>query len=239
MLGVACSVALALCMSSGLLPSAVRARQSSANSASTESSTSVPSITYQKVFKGSTPEFVEITIRQDGKGTWDVRQLDEDAAPQPFSVSPSLAGDIFGLASQLHDFEGIELDAQRRIAYLGRKTLRYEQAGRRNEVAYNYTLNENAAELQRIFEELGREEMDIQDLDRMMRYDHLGLNDVLVRIESDVNANAIPAPENLTPVLDQISSDERFMQIARQRAQLLAQRLRAGNAAAPSQPSHH
>jgi hypothetical protein len=232
---------------SGELPSAVgtqqapqaQAQEPQGDALVARALPSVPAITYEKTFKGSVPEYVEITIRRDGGGTWDIRQLDEDAARQAFTVSASLTGEIFRLAGQLHNFAGINLDAERRIAYLGKKTFRYEQGANRQEVTYNYTLNEDAAELQRIFEGLGREEGDIQDLRRVMRYDRLGVNDVLLRIESDVNANAIPAPENLTPVLDQISSDERYMEIARQRAQSLAERLRAGAPAAASQPASH
>jgi hypothetical protein len=226
--------AAALLLSLALFASATHAQQ---QAQADPVAPTAATVTYQKVFKGSIPEYVDISIRQDGSGTWDIRQLDEDAAPQAFKVSETLAGEIFSLAGQLHDFDGVELDTQRRIAYLGKKTFRYEQGARKTEVTYNYTLNEDAAELQRIFEGLGREEADIQDLQRVMRYDRLGINDVLLRIEADVNANAIPAPENLTPVLDQISSDERYMQIARQRAQSLAQRLRAGHLTPASPPA--
>lgn len=198
---------------------------------------SIAAITYSKTFKGSIPEFVEITVHQNGSGTWDIRQLDENAAPQPFDINASLASEIFRLAALLHNFDGIDLDAQRRIAYLGQKTFRYEQGARKQEVTYNYTLNEDAAALQQIFEGLGREELDVQDLQRTMRYDHLGVNEVLRRIETDVNANAIPAPENLLPVLDQVSSDERYMEIARKHAQVLAQRLRAAHNAPAQGPS--
>jgi hypothetical protein len=213
------------------------AQQPEANSLVSPSPAPVATIAYEKTFKGSVPEYVAITMRQDGSGTWDIRQLDEDAAPQAFTVPAPLAAEIFRLAAQLHYFQGANLDVQHRIAYLGKKTFRYELGAEKYEVTYNYTLNENAAELQRIFEGLGREEADIQDLKRVMRYDHLGVNDVLQRIETDANSNSIPAPENLTPVLDQISSDERYMQIARQRAQSLAQRLRAGGSTPASAPA--
>jgi hypothetical protein len=228
--------AAVLSLSLALSSSAAQAQQPQTDSLLSGPSAPVATITYQKTFKGSVPEYVEIKVREDGGGIWDIRQLDEDAGPQTFTVGTPLAAEIFQLAGQLHDFDGINLDTQRRIAYLGKKTFRYERDAHKTEVTYNYTLNEDASELQRIFEGLGREEADIQELQRVMRYDRLGVNDVLQRIENDVNANAVPAPENLTPVLDQISSDERYMQIARQRAQSLAQRLRAAHPS-PSSPA--
>ena len=45
-------------------------------------------VTYRRVFKSSTPEFIEIKISDQGKATFDIRQLDEDADPEPFEVGP-------------------------------------------------------------------------------------------------------------------------------------------------------
>ena len=44
-------------------------------------------ITYRRVFKGSNPEFIEIKVPENGDATFDIRQLSEDADPQPFPVS--------------------------------------------------------------------------------------------------------------------------------------------------------
>jgi hypothetical protein len=183
-------------------------------------------ITYQKTFKGSTPEYFEIIVRQDGSGSYDIRQLEDQPNPQVFTVSPNLAARIFQLATALHDFDGVALDVQRRIAYLGQKTLRYESGGEKHEVSYNYTLNADATQLQQLFEGLGREQLDLQDLRRTMRYDRLGVIDVLQRIEEDLNAKALAQPETLLPALDELAADDRYMAIARQRARSLAESIR-------------
>ena len=52
-------------------------------------------ITYRKIFKTSYPEFVEIKINEAGAGTYDIRQLDEDANPQPFEIGAPLVERIF------------------------------------------------------------------------------------------------------------------------------------------------
>src|SRR5579864_7528612 len=36
-------------------------------------------ITFQRVFKGSNPEFIRITVSEDGTATYDIRQLSEDS----------------------------------------------------------------------------------------------------------------------------------------------------------------
>ena len=186
-------------------------------------------ITYRKIFKTSYPEFVEIKVNQTGSGTYDIRQLDEDANPQPFEIGAPLAERIFSLATKLHNFQGVDLDVHRRLANLGEKTLVYENGAEKHEAKFNYTLDDSASQLENIFEGLARQTSDISDLARTMRYDRLGVNDVLLQIESDVNNKLIPEPERLLPMLDQVAGDEKLIDIARQRARALATRIRSAH----------
>ena len=87
-----------------------------------------PTITFRKVFKSSYPEFVEIKLDESGKGTCDIRQLSDDASPQPFEISAPIAQKIFALAGSLHNFNGVDLEVHRHIASLGDKTFRYTMA---------------------------------------------------------------------------------------------------------------
>lgn len=186
-------------------------------------------ITYRKIFKTSYPEFVEIKINESGSGTYDIRQLDEDANPQPFEIGAPLAERIFSLAAKLHDFQGVDLDVHRRLANLGEKTFEYENGAEKHETKFNYTLDESASQLVNIFEGLVRQTSDISDLARTMRYDRLGVNDVLLQIESDLNTKQIPEPERLLPILDQLAGDDKLLEIARQRARNLAGHIRSGH----------
>src|SRR5579863_2453669 len=87
-------------------------------------------ITFRRIFKGSSPEYIEISVREDSNaGTFEIRQLDEDPGSSPFEVSAGLRTKIFGLAAELKDFEGQDLDVHRKIANLGEKTFRWEQGG--------------------------------------------------------------------------------------------------------------
>lgn len=186
-------------------------------------------ITYRKIFKTSYPEFVEIKINESGSGTYDIRQLDEDPNPQPFEISAPLAERIFSLAAKLHDFQGVDLDVHRRLANLGEKTFEYQNGAEKHETKFNYSLDESASQLVNIFEGLARQTSDISDLARTMRYDRLGVNDVLLQIESDLNNKQIPEPERLLPVLDQLAGDDKILEIARQRARTLAGHIRSGH----------
>ena len=184
-------------------------------------------ITFRKVFKTSYPEFVEIKIDQAGTGTYDIRQLDEDPNPQPFEVSAPLAQRIFELAAKLNNFQNVDLEVHRRLANLGAKTLLYQKGAEKHETDFNYTLDDTATQLVNIFEGLARQTTDLSDLVRTMRYDHLGVNDVLLQIERDYNNKLLPEPERLLPTLDQLAADEKFVDIARARARALATRIRS------------
>jgi hypothetical protein len=183
-------------------------------------------ITYRRVFKSSTPEFIEIKISDQGKCTFDIRQLDEDADPQPFEVGPEVQKKIFELASDLKYFAVQNLDIQKKIANLGQKTFRYENGAEVHETSFNYTMNASATQLMQIFEGLAKQQMDLTLLQRRAQFDRLGVNDALLQFENDMDHRLLPEPERLLPVLDQIAADSHFVEIARSRARALAERIR-------------
>jgi hypothetical protein len=186
-------------------------------------------ITYRKIFKSSYPEFVELKVNDSGSGTYDIRQLSDDSSPQPMELDAQIVQKIFDLAAKLHNFDGIELEMHRRIANLGEKTFRYDRGAETHHVTFNYTLDRSAEQLLQIFETLARQQSDLSDLQRTMRYDRLGVNDVLGQIEKDYDANLLPEPQKLLASLDQLGADQHFIDIARDRARALAARIRSGH----------
>ncbi len=193
----------------------------------TEPSAAGAKLTFRRVFKSSTPEFIEISIREDSDdATFEIRQLDDDPGAARFQVSSALRSKMFALASQLNHFQGQDLDVHRKIANLGEKTFRWERGAETYEVKFNYTLNSAASQLLLIFEGLARQQELLVLLERRMRYDRLGINDALLQFETDLNRNLLPEPQRALPTLDQIAGDSRFIEIGRQRARALAERIR-------------
>lgn len=200
--------------------------------AAAASASTVAKLTFRRVFKESTPEFIEIVVSQDSdKATYEIRQIDEDPEKSPFEVSAPLRAKMFDLAGQMNHFQNQDLDVHRKIANLGEKTFRWEQGSEAHEVKFNYTLNTAAAQLLQIFEGLARQEELIELLERRMKYDRLGINDALLQFETDLNRNMLPEPQRALTVLDQISGNPQYVEIARQRARTLAERIRRGGAA--------
>jgi len=184
-------------------------------------------LTFRRIFKSSTPEFIEISIREDSdEANYEIRQLDDDPGAAKFQVSPALRAKMFALAQQLNRFQAQDLDVHRKIANLGEKTFRWEQGSETHEVKFNYTLNSTASQLLQIFEGLARQQELLTLLERRMKYDRLGINDALLQFETELNRKLLPEPERALPTLDQIAGDARFVEVGRQRARNLAERIR-------------
>jgi hypothetical protein len=186
-------------------------------------------ITYRRVFKGSSPEFIEIKLTEPGGATFDIRQIAEDADPSPFEIGPAVRQKIFELATDLKNFAVTDLEIEKKIANLGQKTFRFERGAEIHEATFNYTLNPSANQLMQIFEGLARQQGDLILLQRNAKYDRLGVNDALLQFESDMDHRLLPEPERMLPVLDQIAGDSHFVEIARSRARALAERIRSSH----------
>ena len=211
------------------VPSSLVGTASNATSAATSAAVAPAEsakLTFRRIFKSSSPEFIEIVVPEDAhSATYDIRQLDEDPSALPFEISAGLRAHMFELAAQLNHFQGQDLDVHRKIANLGEKTFRWEKGANAHEVKFNYTLNSAAAQLLQIFEGLARQQEHVMLLTRRMRYDRLGINDALLQFETDLNHKLLPEPQCALPMLDEIGNDSRFVDIARQRARTLAERI--------------
>jgi hypothetical protein len=202
-----------------------------ANGGASSSVAAVPAggakLTFRRIFKSSSPEFIEISVLENSdEATYEIRQLDEDPGGAKFQVSSQLRAKMFALASELKNFQGQDLDVHRKIANLGEKTFRWERGDEVHEVKFNYTLNSSATQLLQIFEGLARQQELLSLLERRMKYDRLGINDALLQFETDLNRKLLPEPQRALPTLDQIAGDARFVDIGRQRARNLADRIR-------------
>ncbi len=220
------AIALLLSSPQAAVSSSTDESRAAASAASTPAASGAK-IVFRRVFKGSSPEFIELSIQQSSdEATYEIRQLEEDPGAATFQVSSVLRAKMFDLAGQLHHFQGQDLDVHRKIANLGEKTFRWEQGGESHETKFNYTLNSAASQLLQIFEGLARQQEHVILLQRRMRYDRLGINDALLQFETDLNRSMLPEPQRVLPMLDQIAGDSHFVDIARQRARNLAERIR-------------
>lgn len=186
-------------------------------------------LTYTKLLKGSTPEYLAITVSANGEATFEGRKADEPSAPHAFRLSESTTRRAFRLAETLGYFQSVDLESHRKVANLGLKTFVYEAGGKRSEAQFNYTLLRAAQELADLFERIGSVEQYILTLEHAIKYDHLSLPTTLRQIQIDLGKRSLADPELMAPTLEKIVSNPRFLHLAQSRAQEILQRLQNNN----------
>lgn len=181
-------------------------------------------IVYSKSFPGSTPAFVEVDI--DGAGNAEYKEAPDDNQPLKFQLSEGDIHEIFGLAEKLGRFSH-PLEAPVKVAFMGMKTYRFENGAEKHEVKFNFSEDPDARLLQDWFERIAETEQQVISLERVAKYDKLGVNRALLLVESSYERKRLVAPEQLLPMLDRIAKNETYMHMARLRASGLAAAIRA------------
>lgn len=183
----------------------------------------VPRIVFTKAFPGSVPAFVQITLERTGDAVY--REDLKDENPITFKLTEADTTVMFDLADRLNHFSK-PLESGLKVAFMGAKTFRYEGDGNPKEVRFNYSDDLEAKALLDWFERISETERAFIDLERAVRFDKLGVNDSILRIESVRNQKRLVAEEQFLPFLDRVTKSEAFMHMARTRAADLAQSIR-------------
>jgi hypothetical protein len=187
-----------------------------------------PRISYTKIFPGSEPAYMAVTVDKDGAVTYREAK-DED--PETFKLEADAVQAIFGLADKLDRFKR-PLESGLKVAKTGDKTFRWDDGADASEVKFNYSTDENARLLQDWFERISESERAMMLLRRAIRFDRLGVNDAVLRIDTDWSQKRLVGREQFLPLLDRIAKNEAFVNIARERAARLADALRVAGKAA-------
>lgn len=183
-----------------------------------------PRIAYSKDFPGSVPAYSAITLEQDGSATYS--EIPNDPEPLKFKIEPEAAAAIFDLATRLEKFKK-PLESGLKVASTGRKTYRWEEDGNANVVQYNHSNEPEARELQDWFERITECQRILIELERTARFDRLGVNDVLLRLEAAWNAKRVVGREQFLAALDRVARNDAYLHMARERALKLAAAFRA------------
>jgi hypothetical protein len=184
-----------------------------------------PRMTFSKSFPGSVPPYLEITV--DRSGAAEYKEDPKDDNPLKFQLSQSDADAIFGLADRLDHFAR-PLESGLKVANMGQKTFRYTgDDGASHEVTFNYSEDLEAKTLLDWFERISETERILIELERSVRFDKLGVQDAILRIEVERDQKRLVAEEQFLPMLDRIVKNESYLHMARTRAAALAESIRA------------
>lgn len=188
-----------------------------------------PRLFYSKYFKGSTPEYVAITVERDGQVTY--QEAKEDDNPIKIQLDRASVREMFDLAEKLGRFQR-PIESGLKIANLGLKTFRFEDDAERHEIQFNYSEDVNAQMLLDRFERITETEQHFANLDRTAHFEKLGVNDVLLQMQVTWERNRLVDPQQFLPLLDRIAKNESYLHISRERAAAIADAIRK-----PGQPS--
>ncbi len=184
----------------------------------------LPKITYIKSFPGSMPAWVEITIDKSGKAEY--REAPDDTNPLRFQLLEAETAEIFALAGKLEFFKR-ELESGLKVARMGDKVFRYEDGSAKHEAKFNFTQDLDGRALHDWFERISESELHLVTLQRVIRFDKLGLNNALLQLQSSYERKRLVAAPQFLPLLDRVVKNETFMHMSRERAAALAEAIRA------------
>ena len=180
-------------------------------------------IYFERAFPGSIPDRFEVRLTLDGVATYS--EDGEDSVD--YEVGSQEAAPLFEWAADLGYFSK-SVASKRKVASTGRKVLRYESGGQvRGEAVFDYTEVPAARELASWFVRLAETQQHLQTLERLYRFDRLGVDQALVSLASAFERDRIVAPALLEPILNKIAEQDRIVHVARARARGMLERIYA------------
>jgi hypothetical protein len=187
-------------------------------------------LTFVKEFPGSVPPYYSITLRRVDTGNTEARYVAEyraepDEEPTELRLTPSVAERAFALTADLGWFAEPNIESGRKVAQMGKKTLRYEDGEQHNEAVYNHTELLPAIELTSWFEKLSATQRHVERLDYLLRFDKLGVVKELLQIEMDLNSDRLLEPKLLLAILDKVLATKSLVNVAHDRANQIVSRL--------------
>jgi hypothetical protein len=199
-----------------------------AAAASIASAADAPRLVYTKVFPGSSPAYVEITLDRSGAVTY--REAADDDEPEKFQIEDAAAKQMFDLADRLDHFKK-PLESGLKVANMGMKTFQFEDANGKSETKFNHSLDENAKALQDWFERISESERLMLELRRSVRHDKLGINQVVINIQLQLQNKRLVGTAQFLPALDAVAMNEAYIHMARERAAQITDAIRAADKA--------
>lgn len=181
-------------------------------------------IVFSRVFPGSVPESFEASLDREGR----VIYSEPDEEPVEFQLDRKEAAKRFEQAQALDFFAGNLASGRKNIASSGSKILRYEtDEGVRGEAAFDYSDEAPARELAGWFVRLAETQQHLFEIERVARFDRLGINQVLINLENAFEYDRVIAPERFVPILTRIAAQNNVVHLARARAAGLLERIEA------------
>ncbi len=192
---------------------------------------SVPTVAFDFVLPGSSPAHYALAVASTGRAAYRSDRMADDSqrADEPYSLrfvaSEATLSRVFELAKALNYFRGNFEYGTGKIANLGAKTLTFRDGERSYQTKYNYSTNVQIQELTRLFQNISNTLEFGRRLEYLYRYDKLGLDAELKRMEEAAKSETLAELQVVQPILEKIAGNPAIINIARRRASHLLARV--------------
>ncbi len=182
---------------------------------------SLPTITFTVDWPEIRPQHYAISVESTGRASYTA--LDDLSDPgEPymlkFTLSDPMRERIFAAAKALNYFKGDFDYTKHKVAFTGRKTLKYADPVRVSSATYNWSENAQLMDLTRLLMGIANTINSGRQLEHLHRYDRLSLNSELKSMEEAAKSHNLEEIHIIEPILRQLANDPAVMDLARQRA---------------------
>jgi hypothetical protein len=177
----------------------------------------------------------EIDIAADGHAHYESRirgaekGTSEEGITRDFVLSSATLNRIFELAKAANRLDGDFDYTRHRIAFTGNKTITYTDAQGSNTAKFVWSENETVMKLTDLLQGISGTLEEEPVLQRLRRYDPLGLNAELGKMERLADSGYLRELNLISSVLKDLANDGNVMSPARKRAAHLLQKATQSN----------
>jgi hypothetical protein len=183
-----------------------------------------PPDTTRYSYEFTQPEFNvrHIIIEHDSSGRGKItfeRKGEETPIEEPIELSLGALGRVFGAWTELRFLESTEnYQSDRQFAHLGTMRLKMEQDSRQRTAEFNWTNNKDAFALANEYRRVADQAILVFDISIARETQPLNTPKLMDEFELQLKRNGLSDPQQLVPLLQDISTDEHLPLIARNHA---------------------
>jgi hypothetical protein len=212
----------------GFLLSVAMAAPMIAQDAVPRNAVSPPTINFTLDFPQSSPDHYSISVDATGHVRYEcngkvANDADEQMYRPEFEISPQNRRNIFEWAKQAQYFSGKIDSGDSKLAFIGAKTLSYQDNEKSYTARYNYSKLEPVRQLTALFQDMAATLEYGRRLAYHYRYQKLALDDELKQMQAQAKSNQLAEIQAVAPILREIAEDSSVMNVVRARAQDLIQ----------------
>jgi hypothetical protein len=182
-------------------------------------------------YEFSQPEFLirHIVIDHDAAGRGKItfeRKGEETSIEEPIELSIGALGRVLGAWTTLRFLESSEkYQSEKQFAHLGTMRLKMEQGPHKRTAEFNWTNNKEASALANEYRRVADQAILIFDISVARETQPLSTTKLMDEFELQLKRNGLSDPQQLVPLLTDISTDEHLPLITRNHALRLIKKI--------------